>query len=165
MISEKETQNNIHKEELSIISVDFEKDGEIPQRFNSENENMIPTFKISNIPENTKSLAIVMEDTDTSGPNHYHWIVYNIDPKLTEFGGQIPFGKTGKNSRTLKNYEGVNPISGRHRYRFTIYTLEHELELKEGYSSEELRDLINKTAFNKAHVEAYSEKIGDFSHS
>ena len=148
---------------LGIIPIDFISQGDMPLRFYYENENLVPAFQLTNIPEQTESLAIIMEDLDTPGKNHTHWIVYNINPNLDEIGGKVPFGTIGKNSWTIKEFQGVNPIFGVHRYRFTIYALKINLEMSSGYNSDSLNKIIKESAFESAFVEVFSEKKGDFS--
>jgi len=49
---------------LKIRSVAFSHGGHIPPRYTCEGENVNPPLEISDIPENTKTLALTVEDPD-----------------------------------------------------------------------------------------------------
>lgn len=148
--------------DMSIIPMDFKSQGEIPLQFHFENENEIPRFTIRNVPAETQSLAIVMEDIDAPGGVHIHWIVYNIDPKEEEIGGELVFGETGKNTWTMKEYQGANPIKGKHHYRFTLYALHRHISILDSYTPLSLRNEIVESSTNRAFVEAFGERLGKF---
>ena len=49
---------------FSISSPDFKEGEEIPKKFGYKFENDHPTIEFDNIPQNTKSLSIIMDDPD-----------------------------------------------------------------------------------------------------
>lgn len=51
---------------------------EVPVKCTSEGNDVNPELTIENIPENAKSLAIVVDDPDSSGKAWVHWIVWDI---------------------------------------------------------------------------------------
>src|SRR3989344_979387 len=76
--------------EFSVISPAFENGGRIPQVYTCDAESMRPPLTISNIPEGTESLAMILEDPDAPGGLFTHWTVWNIDPKLTIIASDNP---------------------------------------------------------------------------
>ena len=49
---------------LKVRSVAFTHDGYIPPRYTCEGENVNPPLEITDLPENTRSLALIVEDPD-----------------------------------------------------------------------------------------------------
>ena len=100
--------------------------------FGCSGENKSPILEISDIPPETKSLAITMYDPDApTGSGWWHWIVYNIEPTITsiESGSKkISQNATlGRNDYGAYDYGGpCPPISSKHRYIFTLYALDIE---------------------------------------
>ena len=78
---------------LTLESDSFENNGIIPKKFGYKNGNTSPSLRISNIPENTKSLALVMDDPDAMqavGKVWVHWILYNIPTNSVFQENKIP---------------------------------------------------------------------------
>lgn len=89
-------------------------------------KNISPDLKWTNIPEGTKSFAIIAHDPDAPVQGGwYHWIVIDIPKETTS----IAKGEKIKGSKELKNdflqigYGGPCPPKGCHRYNFTVYAL------------------------------------------
>ena len=62
----------------------FADGGQIPRKYGYEQENVSPPLKIEGIPDEAKSLTLIMEDPDAekcgfSRP-YVHWVAYNILP-------------------------------------------------------------------------------------
>src|SRR5215468_8281228 len=66
--------------ELQIHSVAFSHNGHIPPRYTCEGENINPSLEVSNVPDETKTLALIMEDPDAPNGTFDHWVVWNILP-------------------------------------------------------------------------------------
>src|SRR5437016_5598083 len=84
---------------LQLMSPMFKHNDMIPQKYTCDGENINPPLQISNIPEGTKSLLLVMDDPDAPSGRFTHWTMWNIDPNITE----IP-----ENSFPIKAIEGTN---------------------------------------------------------
>ena len=87
---------------LVVQSIAFANNGHIPPKYTCEGENINPPIEISDIPEDTKTLAIIMEDPDAPAGDFTHWLSWNISPaeEITEntnqgVSGINDFGKTG----------------------------------------------------------------------
>jgi len=131
----------------------------MPERFTCDGENVSPLLEIGDIPEGTKTLALVMHDPDAPVPGGWtHWIKFNIPPETKNLPeGQEPPGISGKGGRDNFTYKGPCPPSGTHRYFFKIYALDSELPLKEGIGKSELESAI------EGHILGFGELVGLYS--
>jgi Raf kinase inhibitor-like YbhB/YbcL family protein len=122
---------------IQIISKKFENNEDIPKKYTCEGRDVNPPLEINNIPNKTKSLALIVDDPDGSSGAWTHWIVWNIPPTLKIEENSIP-GKQGINDFGKTGYKGPCPPSGRHRYYFKLYALDKMLILEEGSNREKL---------------------------
>ena len=139
--------------QLRLISTVFSHNGHIPPEYTCEGKNINPPLKVENIPDGTKTLALIVEDPDAPGGVFDHWVLWNISPneaiaEASKVGinGTNGFGKTG--------YGGPCPPSGVHRYFFRVFALNDELDLTAGSKKEELLDAM------KGHVLGSAELMG-----
>ena len=102
----------------------------IPSKYTCDGKNVSPPLSISKVPEETKSLVLIMDDPDVPKavrPEGVfdHFVVYNIDPLLSEIGEGDAFGTTGLNGSGNAKYTGSCPPTGyqptMHRYIFKLY--------------------------------------------
>ena len=119
------------------------KDGErIPVRFTCDGIDISPHLAWFNVPLGTVELALEMHDPDAPVSGGWtHWIVFNISPDVTSVEiDSVPEGsKQARNSFGRAPYGGPCPPSGTHRYIFTLYALDTNLD-----SVNNLRDLHDK---------------------
>jgi len=138
--------------EFSISSHDFNEGKEIPKKFGYKFENQQPQIDFKNIPDGTKIIALIMDDPDAMGAVGkvwVHWLEYHdINDITTIIQGKNDFGEIG--------YGGPAPPDKRHTYIFKAYTLDTKLDLKEGYSKQELEDAM------KGHIIAEAKLTGTF---
>jgi Raf kinase inhibitor-like YbhB/YbcL family protein len=138
---------------LTISSPSFQFEGNIPKDFSCEGANKNPALSIHGIPEETKTLAIIMEDPDAPGRIFDHWIVWNIPPAHTISEHSVP-GLQGKNSKGTLGYTGPCPPTGTHRYFFKVYAVDTLLDLPEGADKLQVERALHN------HVIGYGELIG-----
>lgn len=143
------TNNN----QLKLISTVFSHNGHIPPLYTCEGKNINPPLKVENVPEGTKTLAIIVEDPDAPGGTFDHWVVWNISPNEAIAEGSN-VGTNGMNSFGKTGYGGPCPPSGEHRYFFRVFALDSELDLSAGAGKKELLDAM------KGHVLASAELMG-----
>lgn len=137
---------------LTLTSLAFEMNGVIPSRFTCEGKNISPDLIFSNIPEGTKSIALLMEDPDAKQAWD-HWLVWNIPPETNTLNeGGMPPGVTGTNSNGTISYDGPCPPSGEHRYIFTVYALNILLPLKTGATKAEFIKSITSHIIEKTQL-------------
>ncbi len=120
---------------MELKSSAFSANEEIPQRYTCDGEDVNPPLEIGDIPTETKSLVLIVEDPDAPDGVWDHWIVWNITPDNHISEDSVP-GTEGKNSFGKHHYGGPCPPSGSHRYFFKLFALKDQLEL-DGNSTKE----------------------------
>jgi Raf kinase inhibitor-like YbhB/YbcL family protein len=143
---------------MKIASSAFEDNGMIPTEYTCDDSDISPPLKISEVPKEAKSLAIIMDDPDAPMGTFTHWVVWNISPQKTQFakGEKISFPQ-GKTSFGNKSYGGPCPPGGTHRYFFKLYALDDTLNLKEGSSKDDLERAMS------GHVVSEASLMGKYS--
>ena len=139
--------------ELSIISTDFEEGGEIPKNCGYKHGNEKPEFVFVPGENEPFPWAIIMDDPDAMaavGKVWVHWLMYqHYFPEVhSSVLGKTDFGEIG--------YGGPAPPDKRHTYVFKAYALDITLDLKEGYSKQELEDAM------KGHIIAEAKLTGTY---
>ena len=138
--------------EFSITSSNFDKGEEIPKEFGYKFENKEPKLDFKNVPKGTISIGLIMDDPDAMaavGKIWVHWLQYFDYPSQNLIiEGKTDFGEIG--------YGGPAPPNGRHTYIFKGYALDVKLDLKEGYSKQDLEDAM------KGHIIAEAKLTGTF---
>ena len=124
--------------EFAITCSDFNEGDEIPKKFGYKFENEEPNISFIRPPSSTTTLALIMDDPDAMkavGKVWVHWLTYHdVADSNSKIEGKTDFGEIG--------YGGPAPPDGRHTYIFKAYALDTELELKEGYSKQDLEDAM-----------------------
>lgn len=144
-------------EELKITSSVFENNAKIPSKYTCDGENVNPSLKIENIPQDAVTLVLIMDDPDAPGGTWDHWIVFNIPTNADIIEEDSIPGVQGKNSWGKNNYGGPCPPSGVHRYFFKVYALGGSLTLEEGATKDQIENAMQE------HVLAKGEIIGLYS--
>ena len=138
--------------EFSIISSNFDEGEEIPKEFGYKFENKEPKLDFKNVPKGTISIGLIMDDPDAMaavGKILVHWLQYFDYPSQNLIlEGKTDFGEIG--------YGGPAPPNGRHTYIFKGYAVDVKLDLKEGYSKQDLEDAM------KGHIIAKTKLTGTF---
>lgn len=120
---------------LSLTSSAFRHGGEIPSKYTCEGPDIAPPFCWQGIPENTRSLVLIIDDPDAPDPdaptmNWVHWVLYNIPPDSSGLPEgatleDLPAGtEAGKNDWAQTWYGGPCPPIGEHRYYHKLYALD-----------------------------------------
>jgi Raf kinase inhibitor-like YbhB/YbcL family protein len=146
---------------IRVYSEAFENMQEVPERYTIDGEGVSPPLAWDNIPENTKSLVLLVDDQDAPGGNFVHWLLYDIPPsvrKLPEFqngSGILPNGAVqGINSSGRIGYFRFSPPYGTHRYVFKIFALDKKLNLPPGKDKKQIERAMD------GHVIAWGELLG-----
>ena len=137
--------------DFSITCSDFDEGAEIPKKFGYKFENEEPNISFNRPPSSTTTLVLIMDDPDAMGAVGkvwLHWLQYHNLTKSSPVEGKTDFDEIG--------YGGPAPPDGRHTYIFKAYALDTELELKEGFSKQELEDAM------KDHILAEAKLTGTF---
>ena len=148
--------------DLDLNSSVFRQGESIPARYTCQGEDVSPPLSIEGVPDDAKSLALIMEDPDAPAGTWDHWILYGLSPgssKIPE--GMVPPGaKEGQNSWDDAGWGGPCPPEGEeHRYFFRLYALDTELDMGPGASKHQLRDAM------EGHILAEAELMGRYQKS
>lgn len=122
---------------IELKSSAFSATEEIPPHYTCDGEDVNPPLDIGEIPKDTESLVLIVEDPDAPNGVWDHWIVWNIEPVHHISEDSVP-GTEGKNSFGKHHYGGPCPPSGSHRYFFKLYALNDQLELDENSNKEDV---------------------------
>jgi Raf kinase inhibitor-like YbhB/YbcL family protein len=115
---------------MKLRSPVFEDNSTIPREFTCVGDDKSPPFEIDDIPENTRSLALLMYDSDAAQGEWVHWILFDI-PVNSRISKGNPQGKQGVNDFNLRSYSGPCPLPGTHHYVFRLFALDAELGFNE----------------------------------
>ncbi|MBD3309984.1 YbhB/YbcL family Raf kinase inhibitor-like protein [Candidatus Woesearchaeota archaeon] len=145
---------------MRIKSV-FEEGKEIPSEYTCQGDDINPELTIEDVPEEAKSLVLIMDDPDAPSGTWDHWIVFNIPADTEKIGkDSVPAGAVqGKNSWEKNEYGGPCPPSGTHRYNLKLYALDTELDLDESADKKAVEDAM------KGHVAAEAKLTGTYEKS
>ena len=114
---------------MKISSV-FENNGKIPKKYTCDGANVSPPLKISSVPKNAKSLALILDDPGAPSGTFTHWVIFGISPKKTQFTEGEKKGFTeGITSLGKPGYVGPCPPSGVHQYFFKLYALDFPVDI------------------------------------
>ncbi len=137
---------------MKLTSV-FENNNEIPSEYTCQGADISPELSIEDVPENAKSLALIMDDPDAPIGTWDHWVVFNIPTETKKIAkGTEPSGVAGKNSWGKTGYGGPCPPSGTHRYFFKLYALDATLDLGEGSDKKDLEKAMQGHIIDKAEL-------------
>jgi Raf kinase inhibitor-like YbhB/YbcL family protein len=142
------------KENMKLSSSAFKNNQLIPGKYTCDGEDISPPLIISEVPEGTKSLVLIVDDPDAPVGNWDHWIVWNINLSTSIIGeGEVPAGSLqGINDFGKKPYGGPCPPSGTHHYYFKLYALDRELELDPSSKKEDVELAIQDHILEQAEL-------------
>lgn len=149
--SQEPKQNQDIQNTIVLTSPAFNNLDRIPAKYTGYGDDVSPPLQWSNIPLQTKSFAIVMDDPDARPLTFTHWIIFNIPAGTTQLQEAVSKdltlqdgSKQGKNDFGKIGYNGSKPPSGQtHHYVFTIYAIDTVLELKAGISIQEFQKAVS----------------------
>ncbi len=114
--------------QLNVQSAAFNDGDLIPFKYTCDGINVNPPLSIEHIPDDSKSLVLIMEDPDIPNGTWVHWLVWNI-PVTHHIKENEIHGIEGINDFQQHHYGGPCPPTGTHRYIFKIYALNALLDL------------------------------------
>lgn len=130
---------------MRLTSAAFEDGGTIPTRFTCSGGNISPPLQIREFPEDTRELALLVEDPDADG--YVHWSVVGISAETASIPtGKVPAGAVQtENSAGKAEWAGPCPPEGDdpHRYVFTVYSLDDTPALGADASPDDVRGAID----------------------
>lgn len=159
-----EVSNTINDKKIimNISSPSFQYEGNIPEKFTCEGENISPELNFESVPSEAKSLALLMDDPDV--PKNLkpdgvfdHWTVFNMPATTVQISENSPApGITGKNGAGQNKYTGPCPPDREHRYFFKLYALDTVLSLNEAATKTDVLKAM------EGHIIAEAELMGKY---
>ena len=141
----KNNQKGDKKMNIQVTSTAFAEGELIPKVYTCEGKDISPPISWANLPEGTKSIALICDDPDAPMGTWVHWVIYNIPPTETGLKEAMPSEnvlqngtKQGITDFRKIGYGGPCPPSGTHRYFFKLYALDKMLELDAGATKGQL---------------------------
>ena len=149
---------------LRLTSTAFDEGEAIAEKYTCDGEDVSPPLNWTGLPEETLSVALIVDDPDAPGGTWVHWVLYSLPPDVTELpegvsttertgegaiNGESDFGDLG--------YGGPCPPRGDpHRYFFKLYALDSALDLGPGEEKEELLQAM------EGHIIAETSLMGTY---
>ena len=139
---------------MRIKSLAFANSQKIPKKYTCDGAGISPPLSISDVPKDTQSLALVVDDPDSPSGTWVHWTVWNIEPLVTDIlEATTPDGVVeGITSFGDQGYGGPCPASGTHRYFFKVYALDTKLNLSEEADKTELFEAMKGRILDEAEL-------------
>lgn len=152
---------------MKLSSPQFDANTEIPAAHTCEGKDRAPALAWADVPNGTKSLALIVDDPDAPDPaapkmTWVHWVLYDIPASASGLpeGAEkktLPAGtREGVNDWKSPGYRGPCPPIGRHRYFFKLYALDTELKDLGQPAKASLEKAI------EGHVLARAELVGTY---
>ena len=162
MIDEEDVELVIDILKVKCAGIDAQ--GKFLPEYTGYGNDISPEFIIENLPPSAKTIAITLEDLSHPIKGFTHWVIWNI-PATNIIRKGMPAGKKVNLYEGVKQgvayglhrYAGPKPPKGKkHLYRFTLYTLDCELDL----SPNTMKKAFLKKA--EGHILQKGEVTGEF---
>lgn len=142
---------------MKLSSTSFENNDQIPKKFGYKNENLSPPLTISGVPNQTKSLVLIMDDPDALdavGKVWVHWVLWNISAETKNFpeNNIPPNSVEGKNDFGEVGYGGPAPPDKEHLYIFKLYAINKVLDEPRGSTKSEIENSIKSSIIAEARL-------------
>ncbi len=148
---------------FTITSTAFKHEGMIPEQYTCDGADFSPQLAWTNVPESTKSFALICDDPDAPVGDWVHWVMFNIPGETRELKEKItndavlPNGaRHGITDFRRYGYGGPCPPRGTHRYFFKLYALDSMLSLTDKVIKKDLLEAM------EGHILGQTELMGKY---
>ena len=148
---------------MEIKSSAFKEGAIIPRKYTCDNIDISLPLEWSQVPDGTKTFALICDDPDAPMGTWVHWVLFNLPENILELSENVPKievlkneARQGKNDFGKIGYGGPCPPGGTHRYYFKIYALDKELDSKPGITKKELLKAM------EGHILAEGQLMGKY---
>ena len=143
-----------NKEGNMKLTTVFEHNSSIPSEYTCDGQDLAPVLTISGIPQETKELALIVDDPDAPMGTWVHWVLYNIPDSTTTIDNKnlAKEIKQGMTDFKRPGWGGPCPPNGTHRYFFKLYALNKNVELPEGATKNQLENEIRNHIIEKTEL-------------
>jgi Raf kinase inhibitor-like YbhB/YbcL family protein len=144
----------VSEDGMKLDSNAFENNSSIPSKYTCDADNVNPPLSISRVPENAKSLVLIVDDPDAPGGTFTHWIIWNMDPTAKEIAeASVPqVAVQGINDFGKVEYGGPCPPTGTHHYYFKLFALDTMLDLESSTKRKDLLDAMQGHILEEAQL-------------
>jgi Raf kinase inhibitor-like YbhB/YbcL family protein len=136
---------------MKISSPSFEHNGMIPVMYTCDGDDVNPPLTIKDIPADTKSMILIVENPDSLLGNQIRWVVFDIPVTHSIEENSIP-GIQGYNSFEHHDYEGPCPLNGVDRYIFKVYAVDSMIGASDDIHAGELLHAAEGHILDKAEM-------------
>ena len=138
----------------------FAPSGTIPRKHTCDGPDLSPVLEWTNVPEGSKTLALICDDPDAPMGTWVHWVLYNLPGDVTGLPEGIPPTDTielgavqGINDFGRIGYGGPCPPPGKpHRYYFKLYALDEKISLYPGARKGDLLKAMENHVLGQAEL-------------
>lgn len=149
---------------MKLTSSAFQEGDTIPKQHTADGKDVSPPLKWSDAPAGTRSFVLICDDPDAPVGTWVHWVLFNLPADRTELPEGVPPDKVvlggahqGTNDFKKIGYGGPSPPAGKpHRYFFTLYALDSNLNLEPGASKKDVESAM------KGHILAHGQLMGKY---
>jgi Raf kinase inhibitor-like YbhB/YbcL family protein len=135
---------------MKLVSSAFREGQPIPATHACDGEDRSPPLTWSEIPVDTRSLALIVDDPDAPRGTWIHWVLFNLPADAVELSPGVPAlpqlksgARQGVNDSGAIGYAGPCPPPGKpHHYYFRLYALDCALNLAPGIRRSEVDQAI-----------------------
>jgi Raf kinase inhibitor-like YbhB/YbcL family protein len=135
-VSPNSGRSKIQVATFTVESPAYKNNQSLPARFACGSEGVSPPLTLSNLPQNTKTLAFILEDPDAPKGTFTHWLLWNWPSAKTDIPDALPAQAKlengaiqGTGSSHKIGYTPPCPPSGTHRYYLKAYALDTTLNI------------------------------------
>jgi len=147
---------------FTLTSPAFVHRAAIPQSHTCDGADTSPPLAWTEPPNETRSLALIVDDPDAPVGTWVHWVLYNLPPTTRALPAHLPTverlpdgSHQGVNDFRRMGYGGPCPPAGpAHRYFFKLYALDIALDLPPKATKAQLERAMT------GHLLAHAELIG-----
>jgi Raf kinase inhibitor-like YbhB/YbcL family protein len=138
------------KRGFALTSPSFDDSDFIPLKHTCDGEDISPELRWINLPDGTKSFALICHDPDAPGGDWVHWVLYIRSGDRRMLPENLPkelflqgIGVQGKNDFGKYGYGGpCPPKPSTHRYYFELLALDTKFEIPEGITRDQLESTV-----------------------
>ena len=154
--SANDTPNDTNIEQLTVTSPVFENASMIPKAYTCDGQEQLFPVLWSKVPDNTQSIAVLIEDPDAPFGTYTHLLAWNIPPSVNKLTAETRALTFGLNSAGKPEYKGPCPPFGTHHYFIKLFALDIPNLGNEAHEKKWFLEAVNN------HVIAKGELMGTY---
>lgn len=152
---------------FDLRSSAFDDEGFIPRQYTGNGEDFSPPLSWVDVPAGTESFALFCTDPDSPSGDWVHWVIYDIPPRDRGLAERVPNvevlpneTKQGYNSSKVIGYQGPRPPKDSiHRYVFTLYALDVDLDLAPGMTKQQVQKAMAGHILDRAELTGRYKRV------